>query len=64
MGNLAIKAFQYKEIVAPEEPGGRSSIIKPGRKKLLWEGESMRVTNFEKANEWVKGTYRKGWELK
>ncbi len=64
MGNLAIKAFQYKEMVAPEEPGGRPSIVKPGRKKLFWDGEAMRVTNFEKANEWVKGNYRKGWELK
>ncbi|NNG10511.1 MAG: Gfo/Idh/MocA family oxidoreductase [Arenibacter sp.] len=64
MGNLAIKAFQYKEIVEAEEPGGRRSILKPGRRKLHWDGDAMRVTNFEKANEWVRGSYRKGWELK
>ncbi len=58
MGNLAIKSFQYKE---PNENG--RGFIYPGRRKILWDGENMRVTNYEKANEWVKGTYRKGWEL-
>jgi len=64
MGNLAIKAFQYKEIMEPREPGERPSIQRPGRRKLLWDGGAMSVTNFEKANEWVHGSYRKGWELK
>jgi predicted dehydrogenase len=32
-------------------------------KKLLWEGENMRVTNDEKANEYVHMHYRKGWSL-
>ena len=58
MGNLAIKSFQYKE---PNENG--RGFIYPGRRKILWDGENMRVANYEKANEWVKGTYRKGWEL-
>jgi len=58
MGNLAIKSFQYKK---PNENG--RGFIYPGRRKILWDGENMRVTNYEKANEWVKGTYRKGWEL-
>lgn len=31
--------------------------------KLLWDGENLRFTNNEKANEFVKPTFRKGWEL-
>ncbi len=58
MGNLAIKAFQYKE----KRENGRGFNY-PGRRKILWDGENMNVTNYEKANEWVRGIYRKGWEL-
>ncbi|MCW5516388.1 Gfo/Idh/MocA family protein [Muriicola sp. Z0-33] len=58
MGNLAIKSFQFKV----KNANGRGFTY-PGRRKILWDGENMRVTNYEKANEWVKGTYRKGWEL-
>jgi len=32
-------------------------------KKLLWDGENMRVTNDEKANEYVQMHYREGWSL-
>jgi predicted dehydrogenase len=32
--------------------------------KLLWDGKSLRFTNNEKANEFVKPKFRKGWELK
>ncbi len=34
----------------------------PGR-ELQWDGDAMRVTNFEPANEWVKRPYRDGWSL-
>ena len=61
MGNLAIKAFQYK--VTETNASGRASYIYPGRKKLIWNGEDMQVVNFGKANEWVRGNYRPGWEL-
>ncbi|WP_445386230.1 Gfo/Idh/MocA family protein [Robiginitalea sp. IMCC44478] len=61
MGNLAIRAYQYKNRVTNEN--GRSFFEYPGRKKIHWDGANMRVTNFEKANEWVKGSYRKGWEI-
>ena len=33
------------------------------KQKLLWDGENLRFTNNEKANEFVKPTFRKGWEL-
>jgi hypothetical protein len=58
MGNLAIKAYQYKE----RNENGRGFTY-PGRRKIHWDGEQMNVTNWGKANEWVKGSYRKGWEL-
>jgi len=58
MGNLAIRAYQYKE-TDPEN--GRFTY--PGRRKLYWDGENMKVTNWEKANEWVQGSYREEWEL-
>ena len=32
-------------------------------KKLEWDGEKMRVTNENKANDYVQMHYRKGWSL-
>lgn len=52
MGNLAIRSYNIKE--------GNNF---PGRKKLLWDGANMRITNFEAANQFVKREYRKGWSL-
>jgi predicted dehydrogenase len=63
MGNLAIKAFQYKAFKPGKKAGDWDPFEYPGRRKILWDGENMRVTNWDKANEWVKGSYRKGWEL-
>lgn len=31
--------------------------------KLLWDGKNLRFTNNEKANEYIKPHFRKGWEL-
>ena len=58
MGNLAIKAFQYKE----KNLTGYGFVY-PGRKKIQWDGDKMEVTNYAMANEWVKGSYREGWNL-
>ncbi|MEH6679699.1 MAG: Gfo/Idh/MocA family oxidoreductase [Sediminicola sp.] len=63
MGNLAIKAYQYKELKEGKQIGDWEPFDYPGRRKILWDGANMRVTNYEKANEWVKGNYRQGWEL-
>lgn len=52
MGNLAIRSFNYRE-------GNKF----PGRKKLLWDGENMRITNFEPANQFVKRNYRGPYTL-
>jgi len=32
--------------------------------KLLWDGPNLRFTNNDKANEFIKPKFRKGWELK
>jgi len=32
--------------------------------KLLWDGKNLRFTNNDKANEFIKPNFRKGWELK
>lgn len=63
MGNLAIRAFQMKEFKKGKKAGDWDPFLYPGRRKLKWDGPNMKVTNWDVANEWVKGTYRKGWEL-
>jgi hypothetical protein len=52
MGNLALRSYMLKK--------GNEFI---GRKKLLWDGENTRITNFEPANQFVGRKRRKGWEL-
>ena len=32
-------------------------------KVLKWDAEAMRVSNVPEAQQWIEGTYRKGWEL-
>jgi Oxidoreductase family, NAD-binding Rossmann fold/Oxidoreductase family, C-terminal alpha/beta domain len=57
MGNLAIKSAMYRE---PATDGGFNY---PGRKKLLWDGPNMRITNFEAGNQFVTRNYREGWKM-
>jgi len=57
MGNLAIRSYFLRR----ENRKGRMEFY--GRKKLLWDGEFTRITNFEEANQFVGRTYRKGWEM-
>ncbi|MBT8253445.1 MAG: Gfo/Idh/MocA family oxidoreductase [Flavobacteriaceae bacterium] len=64
MGNLAIKAFQYKVLKDGKKPTDWAPFDYPGRRKLLWDGEAMKVTNYAKANDWVTRDYRSGWEVK
>ena len=64
MGNLAVKAYQYKELQEGKTPSDWNPYNSPGRRKLFWDGDNMKITNYEKANEWVTRDYRQGWELK
>ena len=57
MGNLAIRSYTLAKM---KEDGGKSF---NGRKKLLWDGKNMRITNFEEANQFVSRDYREGWKL-
>jgi len=50
MGNLALRAWNVKE-------NNRFT----GRKKLLWDAQNMKITNYDAANQFVKRTYRDGW---
>ena len=56
MGNIAIRSYMLRR-------GSGKSIDYYGRKKLLWDGEQMRITNFEEANQFVGRIYRKGWSI-
>jgi predicted dehydrogenase len=57
MGNLAIRSYMLQK----ENADGRKEFF--ARKKLLWDGENMRITNLEEANQFVGRTYREGWQL-
>lgn len=57
MGNLAIRSYMLRR----EREGGGHEFY--GRKKLLWDGDTMRITNLEEANQFVTRTYREGWTV-
>ena len=57
MGNLAIRSYMLQRANAE----GNMEFY--GRKKLLWDGANMKITNFEDANQFVTRTYREGWEM-
>jgi predicted dehydrogenase len=57
MGNLAVLSYNYTE----KDAKGNTKY--PGRKKLLWDGENMKVTNFEPANQFVRRQYRGNYKL-
>lgn len=53
MGNLAIRSYNYRD----------ENKKYPGRKKLFWDGDTMKILNFDIANQFVTRTYRDGWIL-
>lgn len=57
MGNLAIRSY----VLGKENDRGRMDYY--GRKRLLWDGKNMKITNFDEANQFVKREYREGWDL-
>ena len=57
MGNLAIRSYMLRR---PNSKGQQEFF---GRRKLLWDGENMRITNLEEANQFVGRTYRAGFEV-
>jgi hypothetical protein len=62
MGNLAIRSYNLR--TPRTDPADKKGFDYPGRHiKLLWDGDNMKVTNFEGANQFVKRSYREGWSL-
>ena len=57
MGNLAIRSYMLRK----EAPNGSFDYY--ARKKLIWDGENMKITNIEEANQFVTRKYRKGWKI-
>ena len=57
MGNLAIRSYMLRK---ENSKGGFDFYA---RKKLLWDGENMKITNISAANQFVTRNYRKGWEI-
>ncbi|WP_209332469.1 Gfo/Idh/MocA family protein [Lunatimonas salinarum] len=57
MGNLAIRSYLLRR----ENSKGQMEFF--ARKKLLWDGENMRITNLEEANQFVGRTYREGFKV-
>ena len=57
MGNLAIRSNQLRR----KTESGRFDYY--GRTKLYWDGDNMKVTNFDDANQFVTKKYRDGWQL-
>lgn len=57
MGNLAIRSYNLRT----KKGDGWDY---PGRQvQLVWDGENMKITNFDAANQFVKRIYREGWSL-
>ncbi len=57
MGNLAIRSY------ALGKKNEKGWLQFDGRKKLLWDGQNMKITNYDEANQFVSRNYREGWKL-
>lgn len=57
MGNLAIRSYMLRR----ENSKGQMEFY--GRKKLLWDGDNLKITNLEEANQFVTRTYRDGFGM-
>ena len=53
--------FRHLPTTRPENHGYLTFLYP---KVDLWDGKNLRFTNNEKANEFIKPRFRKGWELK
>ncbi len=63
MGNLAIRSHEIRVLKEGKKVGDWAPYDYPGRTKLLWDGDNMKVTNLDLANQFVAREYRRGWEI-
>ena len=67
MGNLAIRSYmsmgEQKPKYFPDKYHTSEFGKFVGRKKLLWDGDNMKITNFDEANQFVGRSRRVGWEF-
>lgn len=61
-GRQPSSSFDYSGPLTEMCVMGNLSLFFPGQ-KLLWDGQNMKVTNNEKANDYVNPPYREGWYL-
>lgn len=63
IGNLALKSYFEVDPSAENKGfwGGGAQFW--GRKRLQWDADNMKITNFEPANKYVKRTYRNGYSV-
>jgi predicted dehydrogenase len=59
----ALANFEYAAMLTETILLGNVAIRAGEGKKLEWDGPNLKVTNWSEAERYVKGEYRKGWEL-
>ena len=63
IGNLAVRCYDIKKLKPGKTPTSWAPYDYPGRVRLEWDAENMRIKNFEEANSFVGREYRSGWSL-
>ncbi len=61
IGNLALRSFMLPS--SYEDEAGRTRQRYSGRIKLRWDGDNMKVTNYDEANQFVRRSYPDGYRL-
>ena len=56
MGNIAIRSYLLRKRI-----NKRWDYF--ARKKLLWDGINMKITNLDEANQFTTRDYREGWKI-
>ena len=62
IGNLALKAYFEVDPSAETKSFWGGSQYQ-GRKRLRWDAQNMKITNFEPANKFVKRNYSEGYSV-
>ena len=64
IGNLAVRMYDRKKLQPGKKETDWAPFEYPGRTRLLYDADSMRVTNLEEANTFISREYREGWMWK